>query len=212
MIGFKVYLVLVVGVAGALGQYRLAHHPGGHYQPQYAAHGPVLAKGLDYDPHAKYNFGYAVNDPYHGDFHSHHEEKDGGVVKGQYSLVEKDGSGVRTVTYTADPVHGFNAIVDKGPLPVRDLQKLAPVKHVQPAYHHQPEYHAQPVYHAPQPAYHVQPAYHAAAAPQQVHYAQATPVQAYHQPQPAYHPRVVGVAPQAVYHQAGAAAGQVYDY
>lgn len=41
----QVYLVLVVGVAGALGQYRLAHHPGGHYQPQYAAHGPVLAKG-----------------------------------------------------------------------------------------------------------------------------------------------------------------------
>lgn len=50
-----------------------------------------VCTGLDYDPHAKYNFGYAVNDPYHGDFHSHHEEKDGGVVKGQYSLVEKDG-------------------------------------------------------------------------------------------------------------------------
>lgn len=33
-------------------------------------------------------------------------------MKGQYSLVEPDGS-VRTVDYTADPVHGFNAIVSK---------------------------------------------------------------------------------------------------
>lgn len=31
---------------------------------------------------------------------------------GQYSLVEPDGS-VRTVDYTADPVHGFNAVVSK---------------------------------------------------------------------------------------------------
>ena len=31
---------------------------------------------------------------------------------GQYSLVEPDGS-VRTVTYTADPIHGFNAVVSK---------------------------------------------------------------------------------------------------
>jgi hypothetical protein len=107
----------------------------------------------EYDPYAKYNFGYAVNDPYNGDFHMHHEEKDGGVVRGQYSLVEKDGSGVRTVTYTAD-VNGFNAVVDKGPLPVRDLQKLAPVHHHAPAPVH---HHAQPAYYAaaaPAPAYH----------------------------------------------------------
>ena len=34
------------------------------------------------------------------------------MVKGQYSLVEPDGS-VRTVDYTADDVHGFNAVVSK---------------------------------------------------------------------------------------------------
>lgn len=28
---------------------------------------------------------------------------------GQYSLVEPDGS-IRTVDYTADPIHGFNAV------------------------------------------------------------------------------------------------------
>jgi hypothetical protein len=33
-------------------------------------------------------------------------------VKGQYSLVEPDGS-IRTVDYTADPVNGFNAVVSK---------------------------------------------------------------------------------------------------
>lgn len=34
---------------------------------------------------------------------------------GSYSLVEPDGS-IRTVIYTADPVNGFNAIVEKTPL------------------------------------------------------------------------------------------------
>ncbi len=45
----------------------------------------------EYDPYAKYSFGYAVNDPHRGDFHQHHESKEGGVVKGQYSLLENDG-------------------------------------------------------------------------------------------------------------------------
>lgn len=43
---------------------------------------------------------------------SQHEVRDGDVVKGQYSLVEPDGS-VRTVDYTADDHNGFNAIVSK---------------------------------------------------------------------------------------------------
>lgn len=33
-------------------------------------------------------------------------------LAGQYSLVEPDGS-IRTVDYTADPIHGFNAVVTK---------------------------------------------------------------------------------------------------
>ncbi|EAL42197.2 AGAP012750-PA [Anopheles gambiae str. PEST] len=32
-----------------------------------------------------------------------------------YSLVEPDGT-LRTVFYTADPVNGFNAVVQRGPL------------------------------------------------------------------------------------------------
>lgn len=40
------------------------------------------------------------------------EVRDGHVVKGQYSLVEPDGS-VRVVTYGANDVNGFNAIVKR---------------------------------------------------------------------------------------------------
>lgn len=47
-----------------------------------------------------------------GDVKQQSEARDGDVVKGQYSLVEPDGS-VRTVDYTADPINGFNAIVSK---------------------------------------------------------------------------------------------------
>jgi Insect cuticle protein len=62
--------------------------------------------------HPKYSFNYGVNDPHTGDQKSQTETRDGDVVKGQYSLVEPDGS-VRTVDYTADPVNGFNAVVSK---------------------------------------------------------------------------------------------------
>jgi len=94
-------------------------------------------------------------------------------VKGQYQLVETDGS-LRTVTYTADPVHGFQAVVDRGPLPVRDLQKIAPVKHVAPV---APVYaqHAAPVY-----AQHAAPVYAQHAAPVYAHAQHAAPVYAQH--------------------------------
>ncbi|XP_037945225.1 cuticle protein 7-like, partial [Teleopsis dalmanni] len=50
---------------------------------------------------------------YHtGDVKSQHETRDGDSVKGQYSLVEPDGS-IRTVDYTADKHNGFNAVVHK---------------------------------------------------------------------------------------------------
>lgn len=38
--------------------------------------------------------------------------RDGEFVRGQYSLVESDGT-IRTVEYTADPIHGFRAVVHK---------------------------------------------------------------------------------------------------
>lgn len=62
--------------------------------------------------HPKYSFKYSVNDYHTGDVKSQHEVRDGDVVKGQYSLVEPDGS-VRTVEYTADKHNGFNAVVTK---------------------------------------------------------------------------------------------------
>jgi hypothetical protein len=65
-----------------------------------------------YDPHPQYNYGYSVSDGLTGDSKTATESRDGDVVKGQYSLVEPDGS-IRTVTYTADPVNGFNAVVDR---------------------------------------------------------------------------------------------------
>ncbi|KAJ9591076.1 hypothetical protein L9F63_002357, partial [Diploptera punctata] len=67
---------------------------------------------VDYYAYPKYNFDYAVHDPHTGDQKSQWEARDGDVVKGQYSLVEPDGT-IRTVDYTADDHNGFNAIVTK---------------------------------------------------------------------------------------------------
>ncbi|XP_053689319.1 larval cuticle protein A2B-like [Sabethes cyaneus] len=66
----------------------------------------------DYYAHPQYSFNYGVHDGLTGDVKSQVESRDGDVVKGQYSLVEPDGS-VRTVDYTADDVNGFNAVVSK---------------------------------------------------------------------------------------------------
>lgn len=57
---------------------------------------------------------------------------------GSYSLVEADGS-LRTVIYTADPINGFNAVVEKTPLvhraavPAAPIAPFAPVPHALPA-------------------------------------------------------------------------------
>ncbi|XP_025415883.1 cuticle protein 7-like [Sipha flava] len=61
---------------------------------------------------AKYNFAYDVADAYTGDFKSQTEERDGDFVKGQYTVVEPDGTR-RVVDYTADEENGFNAVVSK---------------------------------------------------------------------------------------------------
>uniref|UniRef100_A0A182MBF4 Uncharacterized protein n=1 Tax=Anopheles culicifacies TaxID=139723 RepID=A0A182MBF4_9DIPT len=66
----------------------------------------------EYRAHPKYSYNYGVHDSLTGDVKSQVESRDGDVVKGQYSLVEPDGS-VRTVDYTADDVNGFNAVVSK---------------------------------------------------------------------------------------------------
>lgn len=62
--------------------------------------------------YASYQFNYGVKDHHTGDIKSQSEQREGDVVRGQYSLVEPDGS-VRTVQYTSDKHNGFHAIVHK---------------------------------------------------------------------------------------------------
>lgn len=59
-----------------------------------------------------YHFNYGVKDLHTGDLKSQWEHREGGVVKGSYSVMEPDGS-IRTVDYTADDHNGFNAVVSK---------------------------------------------------------------------------------------------------
>ncbi|KAH8288523.1 hypothetical protein KR054_004526, partial [Drosophila jambulina] len=83
-----------------------------------AAPVPVLAKTVELeevDPHPQYSYSYDVQDTLSGDNKGHVEERDGDVVRGEYSLIDADGF-KRTVTYTADPVNGFNAVVRREPL------------------------------------------------------------------------------------------------
>uniref|UniRef100_A0A1A9Z8X4 Uncharacterized protein n=1 Tax=Glossina pallidipes TaxID=7398 RepID=A0A1A9Z8X4_GLOPL len=105
-----------------------AGHAGAHAAP--AAHD----EGLDYFAYPKYNYNYGVADSHTGDVKSQHEVRDGDVVKGSYSLVEPDGS-VRTVDYTADDHHGFNAVVHKTAPTVHAVAHAAPavVAHAAPA-------------------------------------------------------------------------------
>jgi hypothetical protein len=84
----------------------------------------VVQSPEPYDPHPQYNYGYSVQDGLTGDSKTASESRDGDVVKGQYSLVEPDGA-IRTVTYTADPVNGFNAVVDRSAPTV--VKAVAPV-------------------------------------------------------------------------------------
>ncbi|XP_026738469.1 larval cuticle protein A2B-like isoform X2 [Trichoplusia ni] len=75
----------------------------------------------------RYGFNYAVNDPVTGDNKAQTESRDGGVVKGSYSLTEPDGT-IRVVDYTADPVSGFNAVVKRiGPAAHPQSYVAAPV-------------------------------------------------------------------------------------
>lgn len=53
----------------------------------------------------KYEFEYAVSDKKTGDYKRHFETRDGDKVKGEYSLVEPDGS-LRMVQYDADDHNG----------------------------------------------------------------------------------------------------------
>merc|ERR1711874_772745 len=73
------------------------------------------------DPPAQYNFGYSSTDSVTGVSKSRQESRDGDAVSGSYSVADPDGR-IRTVTYTADDLHGFQATVtydgEQGPVAI----------------------------------------------------------------------------------------------
>jgi len=108
----------------SLGVHEPSYNNGNSYphRPQ-----PVAAKLYNHHPQVQdqneehhedhhepvhYSFHYDVHDPHTGDVKSQHETRTGDVVTGFYTLVEPDGT-IRTVKYTADKHHGFNAVVDR---------------------------------------------------------------------------------------------------
>ena len=59
---------------------------------------------------AQYSFGYQIADTDTGDSKTRQETRNGDVTTGSYSVADPDGR-IRTVTYTADAVNGFQAKV-----------------------------------------------------------------------------------------------------
>lgn len=85
----------------------IAHAPIVHAAP-LVKH--VVPEPIDPNPH--YSFSYGVSDHHTGDNKQAEETLVNGVVHGSYSLQEPDGT-IRKVTYTADKINGFNAVVEK---------------------------------------------------------------------------------------------------
>ena len=84
----------------------------------------------------KYRFNYGVKDDHTGDIKEQTEERDGDTVKGEYSLVEADGT-VRHVKYQADDHNGFNAVVTTSGHSVHpQSSKSVPVYSHFPSYSH----------------------------------------------------------------------------
>lgn len=83
---------------------------------------PVVAAAkvvdTEFDPNPQYTYAYDVQDSITGDSKNQFETRDGDIVRGRYSLIEADGTR-RIVDYTADPVNGFNAVVQREPAVVK---------------------------------------------------------------------------------------------
>jgi hypothetical protein len=90
-------------------------------------------------PQAKpdYTFSYGVEDPLTGNSQNHKETRDGDIVKGQYTVLDPDGT-TRTVTYTADPQNGFQATVHQS-APSNNVHQQAPA----PRAHYNGDYYYQ---------------------------------------------------------------------
>ena len=81
---------------------------------------PNVAEG-SFNIHPQYSFGYSISDSVTGDSKTRQESRDGDAVSGSYSVADPDGR-IRTVTYTADALHGFQATVtydgEEGPVAI----------------------------------------------------------------------------------------------
>ncbi|XP_037823682.1 adult-specific cuticular protein ACP-22-like [Lucilia sericata] len=86
------------------------HSYGGHDSGHYGGHDGGHDDGHDHHAYPKYEFSYGVKDPKTGDIKSQSETRDGGNVKGSYTVKEADGT-TRHVEYSADKHKGFNAVV-----------------------------------------------------------------------------------------------------
>ncbi|KPJ09763.1 Cuticle protein 8 [Papilio machaon] len=93
-------------------EYYSVNPKGWHYFKQYHPPSSPVLFTANTHVYPKYEFEYAVSDKLTGDHKHHHETRDGNKVRGEYSLVEPDGS-LRTVQYNADHHKGFNAVVSK---------------------------------------------------------------------------------------------------
>ncbi|EDV95852.1 larval cuticle protein A2B [Drosophila grimshawi] len=112
-----------------------------------------------YDPNPQYSFSYDVHDSSTGDVKNQQESRSGDVVQGSYSLIEADGTR-RVVEYTADPVHGFNAVVHREGAVVKAAKVLAPAPLL-----HAPVVAKVPAYGLPAYGAALAPAYHGPALP-----------------------------------------------
>ncbi|GAB0090467.1 activating signal cointegrator 1 complex subunit 2 homolog [Sergentomyia squamirostris] len=91
----------------------------------------------DHDFNSSYQFGFDVKDDEYTNYQNRKEIRDGGVIKGSYSVVDSDGF-IRTVTYTADPKEGFKAEVVREPT---DIVVKTPAPHLADHRHQQHNNH-----------------------------------------------------------------------
>ncbi|XP_035909170.1 cuticle protein 19-like [Anopheles stephensi] len=128
------------------------HHQSHHHHHEEQDH------FVDYYAPINYKFEYGVKDPHTGDHKTHWEERDGDVVKGAYTVLDSDGSS-RLVEYTADPHHGFNAVVKKiehAHIPKKE-HHVAPAHEEPQEEHHQHHQADEQVSHKHQHHYHHYP-------------------------------------------------------
>ncbi|XP_072387761.1 uncharacterized protein [Diabrotica undecimpunctata] len=95
-----------------------------NYAPVFKAAKVTKVKTPDhFDHNPEYSYGYDIEDGQTGDSKRQNEQRQGDVVQGSYSVVDPDGHR-RTVDYTADPIHGFSAVVRREPVNIKNSRPV----------------------------------------------------------------------------------------